>query len=79
MKATRLVGTFRTKRTGVADVAAIEKPDATERDAFVDQPLNEALKDRVERSLLGKGERHLLQRVRVHAWHITRYFVDIQR
>jgi hypothetical protein len=56
MKTTRLVGTLSPERTGVANVAAIEEPDATERDTLVDQPLNEALEDHVERSFLSKCE-----------------------
>ena len=79
MKTTRLVGAFGAEGTCIADVAAIKEPDAAERDALVDQPLNEPLEDHVERSFLGQCERHLLQGLRLHACHITRYLVEDKR
>ena len=66
METTSLIAAFIAQRARLADVAAIKKPDARERNPLIDQPLNQTLEDDVRRSLLGKRERYLLQRLHVH-------------
>jgi hypothetical protein len=72
METTRLIAALIAQRTCRADVATIKKPDARERNPLIDQPLNQTLEDNVRRSLLGKRERYLLQRLHVHGGESTR-------
>jgi hypothetical protein len=79
METTSLIPAFSAQRTCLADVAAIEEPDARECNSLIDESLNEALKDDVWRSFLGKRERYPLQRLQVHGGESTRDFVVVMR
>jgi hypothetical protein len=56
MKAARLIWTFMTERADRADITSVEQPYAGERQVLIDQPLDEAVKDHVKRTFLGKYE-----------------------
>jgi hypothetical protein len=75
VETTSLIAAFIAQRARLADVAALKKPDARERNPLIDQPLNQTLEDNVRRSFFGKRERYLLQRLRVHGGESTRDFV----
>jgi len=66
METTCLIAAFIAQRACPADIAAIKKPDARERNTLLDESLHEALEDNVWRSFLGKRERDPLQRLHVH-------------
>jgi len=54
MQAARLIGAFVAQRTAFTDVAAINQPDARQRDVFtIEQPIHDGLKNLLDFAFLG--------------------------